>query len=323
MFQRIYTSKEIKKALDCYDKVKSYRKAAQTCNISKSTIQRWYVSFHSLQIRKPILKRKAKKRSKRKYPNLQHELKSMFQDKTLTHLSLVSIQSKLNMIEKPSLSWIRICLKKCRISRRRFQSTKICSRSNDEMKELLLSFQQTLDGLQDSEIVPMDETGFSNIGNATYGYFPKGQQPDLVSLPKRQRYSLAMAILPDKIVAHKLHNKAFNSKAFYDFVKETLEIIPNNVKVLLMDNVAFHKTKKLKELVENKGLSLLFIPPYSPRCNPIEEVFSLLKRRFRSLLSIQDFTERVNASIQSLEQSSNFKGYYDHTRSWLRDSNSI
>jgi transposase len=50
-----------------------------------------------------------------------------------------------------------------------------------------------------------------------------------------------------------------------------------------MDNIAFHKTKKVRDLVGSRGWQILFTPPYSPWFNPIENVFSVAKNAFRSV----------------------------------------
>ena len=52
---------------------------------------------------------------------------------------------------------------------------------------------------------------------------------------------------------------------------------------LLMDNIAFHHSKETKNAVALKGWTQLFIPPYSPRVNPIENVFGVIKRKYRYL----------------------------------------
>jgi len=44
-----------------------------------------------------------------------------------------------------------------------------------------------------------------------------------------------------------------------------------------MDNVAIHKVKGIREMIEERGLLLLYLPPYSPYLNPIEEAFSSMK----------------------------------------------
>lgn len=43
---------------------------------------------------------------------------------------------------------------------------------------------------------------------------------------------------------------------------------------MILDNCAIHKTRALREIVEGSGQVLLFLPPYSPDFNPIEESFS-------------------------------------------------
>ena len=49
-----------------------------------------------------------------------------------------------------------------------------------------------------------------------------------------------------------------------------------------MDNIAFHKGDTIKTFIENKGAKYLFLPPYSPFLNPIENLFSKLKNSVKS-----------------------------------------
>jgi transposase len=49
---------------------------------------------------------------------------------------------------------------------------------------------------------------------------------------------------------------------------------PQDKSILILDNCAIHKTRALREIVEGSGQVLLFLPPYSPDFNPIEESFS-------------------------------------------------
>ena len=50
-----------------------------------------------------------------------------------------------------------------------------------------------------------------------------------------------------------------------------------------MDNAAFHKNKKTKELIEGKGCRLLYLPPYSSDFNPIEQKWSHIKTRVKNI----------------------------------------
>ena len=44
-----------------------------------------------------------------------------------------------------------------------------------------------------------------------------------------------------------------------------------------MDNLSAHKRERVRELIEGRGCELLYLPPYSPDLNPIEEAFSKIK----------------------------------------------
>jgi len=46
---------------------------------------------------------------------------------------------------------------------------------------------------------------------------------------------------------------------------------------VVMDNLSAHKGSKIRELIEAQGCELLFLPPYSPDLNSIEEAFAKVK----------------------------------------------
>jgi transposase len=53
-----------------------------------------------------------------------------------------------------------------------------------------------------------------------------------------------------------------------------------------MDNINFHHTKKVKDLIESVGCKILFLPTYSPDLNPIEHYWLKLSSRSGKLLVI-------------------------------------
>ena len=51
--------------------------------------------------------------------------------------------------------------------------------------------------------------------------------------------------------------------------------------IVVMDNLSVHKNRRVRELIEEKGCELWFLPAYSPDLNPIEQAFSKIKGALR------------------------------------------
>ena len=70
---------------------------------------------------------------------------------------------------------------------------------------------------------------------------------------------------------------AVDARVFEAYLERVLlpELAPG--RIVVMDNLCAHKTQKVRELVEGAGCELLYLPPYSPDLNPIEEAFSKIK----------------------------------------------
>jgi transposase len=51
--------------------------------------------------------------------------------------------------------------------------------------------------------------------------------------------------------------------------------------MVVMDNLSAHKGGRVKEIIEGRGCELIYLPPYSPDFNPIEQAFSKVKGLMR------------------------------------------
>jgi transposase len=65
--------------------------------------------------------------------------------------------------------------------------------------------------------------------------------------------------------------------AFHTYIGHFLAPTLKAGEIIVMDNLSVHKSKRVRELIEGARASLLFLPPYSPDFNPIEETTSKLK----------------------------------------------
>ena len=58
---------------------------------------------------------------------------------------------------------------------------------------------------------------------------------------------------------------------FETYVERVLAPSLRSGQLVVMDNLAAYKAQRIKELIEERGCELLYLPPYSPDLNPIEE----------------------------------------------------
>jgi transposase len=70
---------------------------------------------------------------------------------------------------------------------------------------------------------------------------------------------------------------------FEAYVEQALCPSLKRGQVVVMDNLSAHKGQRIRELIEGRGCELIYLPPYSPDFNPIEEAFSKIKGILRRI----------------------------------------
>jgi transposase len=144
------------------------------------------------------------------------------------------------------------------------------------------------------EFVYVDESGFAPSAAKTHGYAPKGQRIyGLRSGHSRPRTSLLAAKVGKTLTATMLFKGTCNTTVFNAWLEKFLLPLLDKTKVVVMDNAIFHKSQKTRHLIEQTGATLLFLPPYSPDLNPIENTFGTLKRyrQFHPNLSLEELIQ--------------------------------
>jgi len=83
------------------------------------------------------------------------------------------------------------------------------------------------------------------------------------------------------MVAPMVLDGPINRLAFQAYVEQVLvpELRPGDI--VVMDNLSSHKGPQVRQMIEAAGATLMFLPPYSPDFNPIENAFAKLKALLR------------------------------------------
>ena len=90
------------------------------------------------------------------------------------------------------------------------------------------------------------------------------------------------ALRYDRISAPWVIDGPINGELFTLYVEKVLAPTLAPGEVVILDNLGSHKGKPARNAIRAKGAHLLFLPPYSPDLNPIEQVFAKLKHLIRA-----------------------------------------
>ena len=101
---------------------------------------------------------------------------------------------------------------------------------------------------------------------------------------------------------------ATDRKVLEAYVERVLAPTLRRAQVVVMDNLTAHKGERVRELIEERGCELLYLPPYSPDLNPIEEAFSKVKRILRKAESRtrEALVEAIGAAISAVTANPNY-----------------
>lgn len=136
-----------------------------------------------------------------------------------------------------------------------------------------------------------------------YGYNECGKRFYALRAGKRQgRVNMIAAYCQHQLMAPFTVEGACNRTVFETWLENCLLPVLKPGQVLIIDNATFHKGGRIQLLIESVGCQLLYLPPYSPDLNKIENCWSWLKSRIRHCL--KEFNCLRDAMEQVLRQAS-------------------
>jgi transposase len=103
-------------------------------------------------------------------------------------------------------------------------------------------------------------------------------------------------------VADRLIEGAMDTDSFVWSIAEQLAPTLQPGQSVVLDNLSVHKAERVRQAIEARGCRLLFLPPYSPDCTPIEHAFSKSKAILRRLgaRTKEALQEAVRLAIEAI-----------------------
>ncbi len=148
-----------------------------------------------------------------------------------------------------------------------------------EHRRLWRTWQRYMDP---DRFVFIDETGASTNMVRLYGWAPRGERlVDAAPYGHWRTTTFVAGLRSTGLVAPLVLDGPMNGPAFLAYVEQFLAPALRPGDVVVMDNLSAHKVAGIAEAIRAVGASLLYLPPYSPDLNPIEQVFAKLKALLR------------------------------------------
>jgi transposase len=163
-------------------------------------------------------------------------------------------------------------------------------------------------------LVFVDEMG-ANISLAPlYAWSPKGERA-IGSVPRNWGKNITLlASMSLEGMGECLAVEGSTTTAVFEAYLEGV-LVPSlrAGQVVVMDNLSAHKGSRVRDLIESKGCELLYLPPYSPDFNPIEEAFAKIKGLLRKAeaRSRQVLIEAMGRALEALT-ARDARNFFEH-----------
>ncbi len=163
-------------------------------------------------------------------------------------------------------------------------------------------------------LVFVDECGTHTSLAPLYGYAPRGQRLRLSVPRKRGKNTTLLSSMTLSGMGPSLAVEgASTALVFEAYVEKVLAPSLRKGQIVLMDNLSAHQPKRVRELIEQQGCELIYLPSYSPDYNPIEEAFAKIKSLLRKVAarSKEALIEAIGGALSSVT-AANARGFYEH-----------
>jgi len=169
-------------------------------------------------------------------------------------------------------------------------------------------------GIDARRLVFVDEMGTNTSLAPLYGWSRRGLRAHLkVARNWGKNVTLLASITREAMGPCLAVEGATTREVFEAYLEDILAPSLRPGEVVVMDNLSAHKGGRVKELIESRGCTLLYLPPYSPDYNPIEQAFSKVKALVRRA-EARTRAILIEAMSQALSAvtARDTRGFFDH-----------
>jgi transposase len=181
------------------------------------------------------------------------------------------------------------------------KSLRAAEQDRADIAEARKEWRSSQPDLNPERLVFLDETGAKTNMVRLYGRAPRGQRLFApVPYGHWMTTTFVAALRHEEITAPCVFDGPMNGASFLTYIKYFLAPVLRQGDIVVMDNLASHNVKGVKEAIEQAGATVRYLPAYSPDLNPIEQAFAKLKAALRKAAA-RTFDTLVEAIADALD----------------------
>lgn len=168
--------------------------------------------------------------------------------------------------------------------------------SKEKQKEQLIEIKNKIQKNNIDNLISIDEISVKEYENFDKGWCLKGIETEVNNKNKKinnKRYSVLMASSNKKIINYTIVEKGIKTDNFNKIILKLNRMDKENKNVYFLDNARVHKTKSFDKIKKDYKLNVIYNAPYQSKYNPIEYIFSLLRKQIQKK-SNKTYNELIN-----------------------------
>jgi transposase len=171
----------------------------------------------------------------------------------------------------------------------------------ERREDLREEYQIALNQIPKKNLIYLDESGFDLNMKKEYGWKTKGQRlyDNRSGNRKNKRITVISAYSNQtkQLIAPMYFEDNTDTEIFNQWIEEFLIPELKSGQTVILENAAFHKSSRTTELINSANCQLLYLPPYSPDFNPIEQKWGHVKN---SVKKIRDKFQNFNECLEGV-----------------------
>jgi len=170
----------------------------------------------------------------------------------------------------------------------------------ERREDLREEYQKILISIEKNDIIYLDESGFDMNMRKEFGWKERGKRlyDNKSGNREGKRITVISALKDRKLLTPMWFEGNTDTGIFNTWIEKCLvpELKPNQI--IVMDNATFHKSEAIRKLIESVECKLLYLPPYSPDFNPIEQKWGHVKNMVKKIRDqFADFNECLDYTL--------------------------